>query len=189
MALACRYAGERDAGRLDAGEFFAGLRPRIGSPELKEAFAAVDAGLAEGLDARGMAERLGMRKGVSGYVVHTVPMAVFCWLRYRGDFREAVERVICLGGDTDTTGAITGAMCGASVGVSCIPAEWVDGVSEWPRSVGWMRRLAERVAAFAVGGGEQVRALRPFWPGIPVRNVLFTSVVIYHILRRLLPPY
>lgn len=28
-----------------------------------------------------------------------------------------------------------------------------------------------------------------FWPGLLPRNTLFTATVLYHALRRLLPPY
>jgi poly(ADP-ribose) glycohydrolase ARH3 len=32
--------------------------------------------------------------------------------------------VVSLGGDTDTIGAMTGALCGAYLGVDAIPEEW-----------------------------------------------------------------
>ena len=77
-----------------------------------------------------------MGRGVSGYIYHTVPVALFCWLRWPGDFRRAVEEVILLGGDADTTGAVVGGIAGATVGQGGIPAEWLQGILEWPRSVG-----------------------------------------------------
>lgn len=64
---------------------------------------------------------------MTGYVVHTVPVALYCWLRARGDFRAAVSSVIALGGDTDTTAAIVGGMVGADVGAAGIPMEWMIG--------------------------------------------------------------
>ena len=47
------------------------------------------------------------------------------------DFEHTLQLVISLGGDADTTGAIVGAISGATVGDSGIPAEWVAGVWEW----------------------------------------------------------
>jgi ADP-ribosyl-[dinitrogen reductase] hydrolase len=43
-------------------------------------------------------------------------------------FEEAITEVINLGGDTDTAGAILGALAGACYGVSEIPKRWLDGL-------------------------------------------------------------
>jgi hypothetical protein len=43
-------------------------------------------------------------------------------------FEEALTEVVNLGGDTDTTGAILGAMAGAYYGVDAIPGRWLDGL-------------------------------------------------------------
>ena len=139
-----------------------------------------------------VAEELGLYDGVTGYVYHTVPMSVYCWLRSAGNYRQAVEEVIGLGGDADTTGAIVGGIAGATVGASNIPAAWITGIVDWPRSVTWMSRLARRLAKQFSSGQEPVRAYGPlglFWPAIPVRNLLFLIIVLLHIFRRLLPPY
>ena len=113
------------------------------------------------------ADDLGLGKGVSGYINHTVPAALFCWLRSPNDFRRAVEEVVSLGGDTDTTAA--------TVGASNIPKEWISGLVDWPRSVHWMRRLASELAKQfpekGDGGSDGPVAL--FWPGILPRNLLF----------------
>ncbi len=138
-----------------------------------------------------LAEALGLRRGVTGYVYHTVPLVLYCWLRWPGDFRRAVEEVVILGGDADTTGAILGGIVGATVGAGGIPAEWLTGLLEWPRSVGWMRRLAARLAEQfpAEAPRPPTRALPLGWPGLVPRNLLFLVVVVGHVVRRLLPPY
>src|SRR5687768_15703274 len=82
----------------------------------------------------------------SGSINHTVPIAIYAWLRHADSFRDAVEATIALGGDSDTTGAIVGGLMGATLGASAIPPEWLAGLAEWPRSVHWMRSLAERLA-------------------------------------------
>ena len=92
--------------------------------------------------------------------------------------------MIALGGDTDTTGAVVGAISGATVGAAGIPPDWLAGLLEWPRSVNWMRRLAGRVAA-----APPQRPLPLFWPGLIVRNGVFLLLVVLHGFRRLLPPY
>jgi len=135
---------------------------------------------------------LGLTNGVSGYVLDTVPAALFCWLAHPGDFRAAIEEVVSLGGDADTTAAIVGGLAGISVGASGIPEPWLAGVREWPRSRAWMRRVALRLAARFGHARARPAAARPvplFWPALPLRNMLFLMIALGHGFRRLLPPY
>ena len=50
----------------------------------------------------------------------------FSCLKKELPFKEALNRVIRQGGDTDTNGAIVGALLGANQGISGIPSKWVD---------------------------------------------------------------
>jgi ADP-ribosyl-[dinitrogen reductase] hydrolase len=59
----------------------------------------------------------------SGYVVHTLEAAIWCLLT-TNSYAEAVLKAVNLGSDTDTTGAVTGALAGLLYGYSGIPAEW-----------------------------------------------------------------
>ena len=128
-----------------------------------------------------------MNDGVTGYVNHTVPIALFCWLRWPQDFRRSVEEVIRLGGDTDTTGAITGALAGATVGESGIPTELLSGILEWRYSIPWMRELANELEQRLSGGS--AKPLRSPWLLSLLHNPLFAAVVLIHGFRRLFPPY
>jgi ADP-ribosyl-[dinitrogen reductase] hydrolase len=83
--------------------------------------------------------------------------------------------------DCDTTGAIVGALAGASAGLDAIPTEWLT-VVDFPRSLAWIRALAHRLS-------ERSKPLRLWWPAIPLRNALLTLIVLCVGLRRLLPPY
>ncbi|MBN1818937.1 MAG: ADP-ribosylglycohydrolase family protein [Sedimentisphaerales bacterium] len=159
--------------------------------ELFEAIQAVETALQDNCSAHELACRLGLNEGISGYIVHTVPACLFCWLQNPDNVRKALEDVILLGGDTDTTGAITGALTGAMVGFSQIPAEWINGLREWPRSVKWIRKLSEELslAFFAPDRFECIRPVRLAWYGVPLRNLLFTAVVLKHAFRRVFPPY
>jgi len=56
----------------------------------------------------------------------SVPAAIYSFLRYPGSFEEAVTYAISLGGDTDTIGAMTGAISGAYLGIEAIPRKWRD---------------------------------------------------------------
>jgi ADP-ribosyl-[dinitrogen reductase] hydrolase len=131
------------------------------------------------------AHAIALDRGVTGYINHTVPVALFCWLRHPRDFRAAVESAILLGGDTDTVGAITGALAGATQGVNAIPASWVRGICDYPWSVDRMRRLAHVLSIPDASHS----GIQPLWPAVLARNLVFALVVISHALRRLLPPY
>ncbi|MEM6257456.1 MAG: ADP-ribosylglycohydrolase family protein [Planctomycetota bacterium] len=141
----------------------------------------------DGIGQKDFAIRIGQPKGISGFVNHTVPAAVYCWLSNRGSFRDAVETAVCLGGDSDTVAAITGALAGTEQGSQAIPDEWLSNLREWPCSVEWMTSLAEALTQQNAGGspsGPQYPAMLALF-----RNVMFTAVVLSHGLRRLLPPY
>jgi len=142
----------------------------------------------EGLSVEEFACSLGLSKGVTGYVYHTVPVVVYAWYRHFGSFDATLEAVLNCGGDTDTTGAIAGALAGAVAGASGIPSRWINDILEWPRGVSFLTALADRLAAQSQ---ETSRAepVRYFWPGQIVRNMFFLAVVLAHGFRRLAPPY
>ena len=132
------------------------------------------------------ADAIGLSRGVSGYINHTVPIALYCWLRKPRSIEEAVEGCIALGGDTDSTAALVGALVGATAGESAIPEPLLNGLIEFPRSVSWMRRLA---GALAANQKPRDRGSILFAPAAVLRNLLFLAIVLTHGLRRLLPPY
>jgi len=60
-----------------------------------------------------------------GFVLDTMQAAYWSLLQ-TDSFEEAVVKAVNLGGDTDTTGAVTGALAGAAYGESAIPGRWLD---------------------------------------------------------------
>lgn len=134
------------------------------------------------------AETMDMARGVGGFIYHTVPVAFHAWLKYPDDYRTAVQEVIRCGGDTDTVAAVTGALVGVRVGPAGIPLEWMNGIIDRPRSVKWVLRLGERVAAGAWRTAPQPPVPLAVWQ-LPFRNAAFLLVVLAHGFRRLLPPY
>ena len=117
------------------------------------------------------ADTLELDRGVSGYIYHTVPVAIHAWFRYPDDYRAAVQAVLRCGGDTDTVAAIAGALIGARVGKAGIPAEWLAGVMDWPRSVRWVEELAQRVGEGKWQTTPQPPLSLAVW-AIPFRNAL-----------------
>jgi ADP-ribosylglycohydrolase len=191
VALAAQYGSQRTPQQIDPRQFLGEARTALGKDdaEILRLLDQIEDHLARGCAAADLMRALGQERGVSGYVYRTVPAALYGWLRQPGDFRAVLEAVIPLGGDTDTTGAIAGALAGASVGAGNIPSEWVKGLLEWPRSVSWMYRVADRLAEQFSGAGQRVGPVPLFWPGLLPRNLLFLAVVLGHVGRRLLPPY
>jgi len=57
---------------------------------------------------------------------NSVPTAIYSFLAQPDSFAEAVLYAISLGGDTDTIGAMTGAISGAYLGIESIPNNWRD---------------------------------------------------------------
>ena len=65
----------------------------------------------------------------SGYVVHTLQTALHDGLR-EDSAEEAIITAVNRGGDTDTIGAVTGAIAGARFGKAGIPDRWLNEISE-----------------------------------------------------------
>jgi len=61
----------------------------------------------------------------SGYVVHTLEASIWCLLT-TDNYRDAVLKSINLGGDTDTTAAVTGGLAALLYGFDSIPNEWLN---------------------------------------------------------------
>lgn len=178
-------------GIYDAGTFLDRLSTTLEkrlTPAFRERLEAMPVGLANNESIEAFARRSGSVRGVSGYVYHTVPVALYAWLRHPNDFQAAIAGVIRCGGDTDTVAAISGAIIASGTGIEGIPSDWLAGVREWPRSVAWMKRLARSTTEAMQSG----RASKPprVWPlaGL-LRNGVFLVVVLCHAFRRLLPPY
>ncbi len=74
---------------------------------------------------------------------NSVVTALYCFL-LADDFEDAIIRAIRMGGDTDTIGAMAGALAGARWGLSAIPDAW-HAVEAYDRLVGLADRMFERV--------------------------------------------
>ena len=127
------------------------------------------------------AAAIGCGGSVTGYMFHTVPVALFAWLCHQADARAAIEAVIDCGGDTDTVAALVGALCGATTGEQP-PVAWLEGIRDWPLSVEVVDRLG---CALSSPGDTELPAIRWAWWALPVRNLFFLIVILAHGFRRL----
>jgi len=157
-------------------------------PEWETVIDSISAAYGQRLSVNQFAESLGLSKGISGYVYHTVPVVIYAWYLHFGSFEDTVSAVLSCGGDTDTTGAISGALAGSVTGEGGIPADWVKGLYDWPRGINILRAIADQLAEKSEGfqSGSPVHY---FWPGMLLRNLFLLVIVLLHILRRLAPPY
>ena len=67
------------------------------------------------------------KRPTMGFPPACIPTCLYLLLT-TDSFEEAVSEVVNLGGDTDTAGAILGAMAGAYYGADAIPQRWLDGL-------------------------------------------------------------
>lgn len=190
--IAALAIAEMVAWTLQGSESIQGWLPILQGLGTTEEWTSICRRLADAVSAnisvQDFADSLGLDIGVSGYAFHSVPVALYAFLRHRRNFRAAMESVLNCGGDTDTVGAMVGAMTGADVGRTSIPSDWVAGVRDWPRSTSVLEQLAKHLADEKLSDHVAPK-VGYFWPGLLVRNALFLTVVLLHGFRRLLPPY
>jgi ADP-ribosylglycohydrolase len=56
----------------------------------------------------------------------TLAIAIYCALKYPNDFKKAVVTAVNHKGDSDSTGAVTGNILGAYLGLSAIPSQYLE---------------------------------------------------------------
>ena len=84
--------------------------------------------------------------------VHMAPCVLWCVCRHASDPRRAIQEAIALGGDTDTTATMVGAVVGALHGDGAWCAGWASGLENGSRGRDYALRLAEALAALDITG-------------------------------------
>lgn len=78
----------------------------------------------------------------SGYVIHTLESALWCFLT-TDNYSDCVLKAVNLGEDTDTTATVAGGLAGLYYGINGIPRPWIDHLAKSPN----IATLAETLAA------------------------------------------
>ena len=91
-------------------------------------------------------EAVAMELGTGASSVESVSVSIYSFLANR-DFKSAVAFAVSLGGDSDTIGAMTGAIAGACYGVEGIPSQWLETVEN--RS--YIEQLAKKLWEVKMG--------------------------------------
>ena len=146
VAMALRLAGKS----LSPTGFLRALEDHIGvygGRPYRSKLSLASRLLARGASAEDVVAELG--NGVTA--VDSVPTAIYAFAANLFSFEDAVCWAVNLGGDTDTIGAMTGAIAGAFHGVGAIPRRWTDGLENGERGRDYVADLADRLARYACG--------------------------------------
>lgn len=133
-------------------------------------------------------ELFNLENGISGYIYHTIPMAIYAWLYHWGDYEKTITSLVKCGGDTDTVCAIAGALSGALVGEKGIPKKWIENIIECPKGIKYIKKIGNEISK-KIKNENYNNHIIYFWPGSILRNLIFLIVLLFHGFRRLFPPY
>lgn len=73
------------------------------------------------------------------------PTALYAFFSHWSSFEQAVIYAVNLGGDSDTIGAMTGALAGAFHGASAIPEQWLNDLEDGEKGRTYIASLAEQL--------------------------------------------
>lgn len=131
----------------------------------------------------------------TGFVLHSVPLAAFCFLRYGdGEAVDALSQIISAGGDTDSNAAILGAWLGAKKGASGLGTELIDEIIG-PFGSPYLRRLAKFLSRLKRGDVEEDGEVSDTsvdssevpgynWVAAIMYNISFLCLVLIHLVIR-----
>ena len=83
--------------------------------------------------------------GTTGLASSSVPAALWAVLSKPEDPETAIVRAVNLGGDTDTIGAMAGAVVGAYHGAEALPQRWTQALEEGGKGKSYVIDLADRL--------------------------------------------
>jgi ADP-ribosylglycohydrolase len=88
-------------------------------------------------------ERLALDGRTTGFTLKAMQVGMWC-LEHCQDFEESMLMVVHAGGDTDTNGAVAGAVLGALHGAEGIPDRWIGGIARRERLTEIADQLLEK---------------------------------------------
>jgi ADP-ribosylglycohydrolase len=122
--------------------------------------------------------------GSTGFVVHSIGIAAFSFLRFGDDPGLAIAEAIRAGGDTDSNAAIVGAWMGARHGLRALPAPLVSALHDGPFGPTHLAALALDLERARDGAPPEGGTYS--WLVAWARNVALYPVVLLHAFRVLL---
>lgn len=167
------------AGEADTKTILETIRTEVSSAQMTERLDKMIDCLRHDESTAFFADTFGSKPGmVSGFAPDTAAVAIYAWLRHRGDFRAVIESVIAAGGDTDTVAFVAGSIAGSEETPESLPQDWLAHICDWPITPSYIHRAA---------AGKETRLT--IWPLSLLRNMIFLAIVLSHGFRRIFPPY
>lgn len=186
LATAAQIAAVNPVGKLDCQTALETIANVIRDEDFRSKMKSLGKFLEKKRSPRAVAVHFGWKRGISGFIVPTAILSIYCFLRYPNDFRRAVESAIMLGGDADSVGAIVGGLVGAHLGASELPRDLVNELGDWPHDQDWMKRMSVRLSDWPHGVDDLLSA--PALPSYPIvqlfRNVTRWPLIFFHLLWR-----
>lgn len=142
QAMAIAVAMSTAEGRLAPDEFLLDLGSETQSRELREQYQSAAGMTARLPERRRVVARLGNSQNVLGSVV----TAAYCFAINAASFEDTVAYAISLAGNTAAIASMSGAIAGAHLGMSALPARWIDALEKGPVSAQSMTALADGLA-------------------------------------------
>jgi len=105
-------------------------------------------------------------------------------MRHRWDLESTLTTIISCGGDTDTVGAIAGALCALHPEAAPLPKDWLINLAEWPTSQKSIESSCQKISQ-----GHRAKFFHWYLaPLYALRNLRQLAVIFLHIALRCLPP-
>lgn len=133
FAIALAVRGQKEGMLLELREF-------VQHDVYKEKIGRMEILLAK--DANRKEIIVGLGNGEAAF--NSVPTAIYSFLRF-DHFEDSVIYAVSLGGDTDTIGAMTGAISGAYYGEGVIPNDCITQLEDGEKGKSYIKRLAEEL--------------------------------------------
>lgn len=129
--------------RFDRADFFAELLGACQSADYR-------AKLEQAARVQSPDDLAGLGNGIEA--LQSVPTAIACFALTPESYEETIGNAIFLGGDTDTIAAMAGALSGAYLGVSRLPARLIGLLESSPKGQAYIKLLADGLyATYQVG--------------------------------------
>lgn len=156
QAGAVQYALRSSASTFDTGWLLTELAAYCTTAAMRGIIAATAAAVARFVDGGdelgvvadlvGRERRPGSGMGFQIASVHMMPCVLWCVCRHAMDPRRAIQAAIALGGDTDTTASMVGAIVGALHGEGEWCAHWAAQLEDGAHGRGYALDLASKLA-------------------------------------------
>lgn len=178
----------RTASAVDPNDLLRLLSDATPQEALKQRLGRLDGHLKKRDSLHRAARALGYRRGLTDHVVDQALLAIYAYCIHHESYRDCIEAIVKLPGNTVGVAALAGAMVGAENGVQDIPKEWRERVSMAPYDDAWIGQYVERVQDWPHGPEDIQRTtlLPSRYAGQMVRNAWQTlTTAQLEVCRRL----